>query len=457
MSIDPRAEDWFKLHRGISRETLEAFGITTDGRDLVFPYGDGIEKRRFSKSPDDQFGLFLKDERVFVWRDTDGNPVGKGNQRPFLPPNFVCQPWMILAEGESDTMAAWQAAQGQEKVGVAGLSGLNAYKDEYTDGLFADAAFVFVAIDNDDPYENPTAASQGDKEWEKIRKSLGHKARRVRLPQGCKDLAEFFKQYSWAAIMVLLEAAAEPRRHYPRLDLTKPAPPTNWLVDRLFVHGEATVLVGNGGVGKSFFTQKLALAVAGGESTFLGLDVKSGGPVLYVDEENGQDLVRQRLAAFGINDQQKKNLEYIWYAGVDLANEPELLLEEALDIRPQLIVIDSLSRVAIGMDENSNTDMTKLIRHGIIPLARDTGACVVFVHHTTHENKDRARGAGAIRNSADQAITLREAVKGGVSSGRVNVFPEKSRRMTASLGFRVVGWVEDGEVDVVGADPVDAM
>jgi len=455
VSLDPRAVNWFATHRGISQATLEAFGIQTEGRDLIFPYGEGIEKRRWSRSPDDQFGLFLKDERVFTWRDADGAPVGKGNQRPFLPPDFTVRPWVILAEGESDTMATYQNIEGTT-VSVMGLSGLNAWKDEYVERL-EDAAFVFVAIDNDDPYENPAAAGQGEKEWEKIRKALGRKARRVKLPQGCKDLAEFFQQYSWAALNVLLTAAAEPRRHYPRLDLTKPAPPINWLVDRQFVAGEATAIVGDGGSGKSFFMQKLAIALAGGEESFCGFKLNDSGPVLYVDEENSSDLVLQRLEAFGMSAAAKKNLEYISYAGVDLNSFPELLLEEALDIRPVLIVLDSLSKVGIGLDENSNSDMTKLVHTGILPLARESGACVAFIHHTAKGDPNSARGASAIRNSADQAITLRKVVKGGVVYERVNVFPEKSRRHTASFTFEIVGELDEGEIDVIDATPEEVM
>jgi hypothetical protein len=51
--------------------------------------------------------------------------------------------------------------------------------------------------------------------------------------------------------------------------------------------------------------------------------------VLYVDEENSADLVLQRLTRSATTRRSTANLEYLWYAGVDLLNEPEKLLEEA--------------------------------------------------------------------------------------------------------------------------------
>jgi RecA-family ATPase len=204
------------------------------------------------------------------------------------------------------------------------------------------------------------------------------------------------------------------------------------------------VLAGDGGVGKSFITMALALAVAGGDDTFLGRKLLTHGPVLYVDEENSEGLVLQRLNALGYdNDTHSKNLEYIWYAGVDLLNEPEKLLEEALEVEPVLVVIDSLSRVTLGAEENSNPDMTRLMRGGVIPIARDTGAAVLLVHHTDKQGSG-PRGASAIRNSADQVISVVAAEgKGGIKTGKLNIFPSKPRRLMSTLQAEIVGDIEN--------------
>ena len=439
MSLSPEAARWFESRRGIRRETLEAFGVTTDGdRTIVFPYGTAKKYRKgFEK--DDEGG------RKFWW-----DPPTLAGQVPFLPPDHSPKDRMILLEGETDTMAAWQALpeQYRDKVGVVGLSGTNAWKDRFAEELFGAAKRVFVVFDADDPYTSPDAAKATEKAWQGIRGDLGKKARRVVLPQGINDVAEFFQRYDWYAFEALLKAANEPKRHYPRLDLSKPVPDTDWLVEDLLVMSEATVLAGDGGVGKSWLTMALALAVAGGEETFLGRKLKRHGPVLYVDEESSQSLVLQRLNALGMTADHRKNLEYLWYAGVDLLHEPQLLLEDALEIEPALIVVDSLSRVAIGAEENSNTDMTKLMRAGVVPLARETGAAVLMTHHTDKDGRG-PRGASSIRNAADQVISVVAAESAGVPTGRLNIFPSKPRRRTATVQAEIEGDIEtDGWVRV---------
>ena len=402
------------------------------------------------------------DGRHRMWWD----PPGKAGQLPFLPPDFEPGDHVIVFEGETDTLAAWQAAPEEARKSMLGISGVNAFgpkgiPPEGIERLFGSAKKVFFVFDNDDPYENPDAVDSVEKGWAQIRALLGRKARRVKLPQGPNDAAEFFQRFDWAAFSVLLKRANEPVRNYPRLDLSKEAPPTDWLVEDLLVRSEAVVLAGDGGVGKSFFTMDLALNVAGGLGTFLDLPLKRSGRVLYVDEENSRDLVLQRLNALaaakwgmgeGIPAKVQDNLEYLWYAGVDLLGEPEKLLEEAVELEPELVVIDSLSRVSLGGEENSNPDMTKLMRAGVIPIARETGAAVVLVHHTAKDGSTM-RGATAIRNSADQVISIIPAEGKDGKTGNLNIFPSKPRRRTTYLEARLTGDIEeDGWVRVERAE-----
>lgn len=437
--IEPIAARWFEDRRGIKPETLEAFGVTAEGETIVYPYGAAKKYRK---------GLEAEG-RKFWW-----DPPAASGSLPFLPPDFEgSNDWVILVEGETDTMATWQNLPDdlRSKVTVIGLSGVGAWEKTFReqsqrmDSVFGRVKRVFVVFDREDPYENPNGAAAVDTAWGKIRADLGRKARRVILPQGINDLAEFFQRYDWAALAVLLKKANEPVRHYPRLDLTQPVPDVKWVVENLLVGHESHVLAADGGTGKSWFCQALALAVAGGAETFLGLPVKRHGPVLYVDEEQSADLVLQRLNALGYDPEKHRDLEYISFGGVDLLNEPHLLLEEATEIEPTLIVIESLSEVSVGGDENDNSAMTQLMRHGIKPLARQSGAAVVITHHTTKDGNG-VRGAGAIRNAVDQAISMKAAEgTNGAQTGNVIIFPNKSRRQGAHLSMRVSGNMNAGE------------
>lgn len=447
--LDPRALHWFEKRRGIRRETVEAFGIYTEGRDLVIPYPNGLLKRRYSTEDDNPFGL-EKEGRRFVWRAADGGPASAG-QVPFLPPDFTPAERMFLLEGETDTMAVWQALKDVgllDKVSVVGISGVGSWKSRYAEELFGPAKRVFVPLDNDDPYTAPEAVKSVEIGWQKIRADLGKKARRVILPQGVEDVADFFLKYNWAAFEILLKAAAEPRRFYPRLDFSAPPEPTDWLVEGLLVMGEVTVLAGDSGVGKSFLTMALAKAVAAGDERFLARALRHHGPVLYVDEENHPNLVKQRFKALGLEEAHYPNLEYISHGGVNLFENPELLLEEALDIEPVLIVLDSQSATSLGAEENSNDDMTRLYTRAIKPLARSTGAAVIVLHHVP-KDKRGPRGGGAIKAQADMVLDVVRAEDSAGFTGRLNIFASKERRQTDMVQAQIVGSVEhDGWVRV---------
>lgn len=443
MSLDTDALIWFETKRGITKDTLAAFGVESDGaRTVKFPYGDASKYRKG----------FEKDEdggRKFWW-----DPPAQAGQLPFLPPKFKQTKRMILLEGESDTMRMWQAIPDalRSEYEVVGLSGLNAWKDRYPEELFADALRVFVVLDNDDPYENSDAVKQSEKAWVQIRADLpGNKARRVRLPQGSKDVCEFFERYDWAAFEVLLEAANEPIQHYKRLDLDAPVPPVNWVIENLVEAGIVTSFTGDGGIGKSFVAMAMAIAIASGQKEFLGQTVHQHGRIMYVDEEQAPDLVLQRLAALGLKPEHRANVDYLNFAGVDLYSEGWKLLDEVIDSRPLAIFIDSQSAVSIGAEENSNDDMTKFFRDSLRPLARETGAAVFLLHHTTKDGFTQ-RGASSIRNQSDQVLSIVAAESDNITTGRLNIFASKPRRNTKMVQAVLDGDMErDGYVNVVAA------
>jgi hypothetical protein len=437
--VNPRA--WFEARRGISGATLDAFGVRVDDEGVIaFPYPGGASK--FRK------GLEKDDDRRFWW-----DPPTQAGQVPFLPPDHAPRSTAVLLEGETDTMAAWQAlpAELRDSVMVVGLSGTNAWKDRYAEELFGEARRVFVVLDNDDPYEAEKAAKATDAAWEKIQDGLGRKARRVVLPQGINDVAEFFQRYDWAAFQTLLDAAAQPFTHYPRLDFRQPIPETDWLVEDLIEMGSVTVVAGDSGSGKSFLTMGLATALARGDATFLGRALKqTPGGILYVDEENPRDIVLQRFAALGLQDAHFDVMEYISEAGVDLWNEADLLIREAIDRDLRLIVVDSQGATSLGSDENSNREMAMLYRRGFVKLARLTGAAVIVLHHTPKDSAGIPRGAGAIKSNADQVLSIvPQAVTNGLDDvTRFNVYASKQRRLMESLDVEIVGRVGVGPVVV---------
>jgi hypothetical protein len=73
---------------------------------------------------------------------------------------------------------------------------------------------------------------------------------------------------------------------------------------------------------------------------------------------------------------------------------------------PGLVVVDTLSRSMPGGDENSVKDVSAAIA-GADAIRRETGACVLLVHHT-QKTGELERGSSALRGAADTMLALRQ-------------------------------------------------
>jgi hypothetical protein len=101
-------------------------------------------------------------------------------------------------------------------------------------------------------------------------------------------------------------------------------------------------------------------------------------------------------------------------AGLDLLKQ-EADLQHVLDLatevkqrgegQPLVVVIDTLSRIMAGGDENSAADMTALIRN--IDAIREAIQChIVLVHHTGKDTARGARGHSSLRAATDTEIEV---------------------------------------------------
>jgi 5S rRNA maturation endonuclease (ribonuclease M5) len=319
---------------------------------------------------------------------------------------------VYVCEGEKDV----EALRAVNKIATCNSGGVGSWKPDYSDYLRG--ARVIIVADKDEP---------GLKHAADVARSLDGIALSVHVVQAKtgKDAADHLAAGHTVEEFVQI-VLGDTRRHYQPLDLFQPVPEVNWIVTDVLVGGEATLLVADGGAGKSFFALALSLAVASGEP-FLDRAVKQGR-VIYCDEEGSPDLALQRLAQLGATDEQKANLDYLNFAGVDMVRHPEKLIEDAKLVQPVLVVIDSHAKVTRLGEENSNNEMGKAWDDGFLKLARDTGAAVLVIHHTRKDGD--TRGASQIRNSADQALTMSKQ-----ADGSQVVWPSKPRRLTNRIHF----------------------
>ena len=74
---------------------------------------------------------------------------------------------------------------------------------------------------------------------------------------------------------------------------------------------------------------------------------------------------------------------------------------------PALIIIDTLSTNMGEGDENSNADVARLLNNVNTHLRARFDACILIVHHVGHNEKERERGAYALRGNADARMLVK--------------------------------------------------
>jgi hypothetical protein len=181
----------------------------------------------------------------------------------------------------------------------------------------------------------------------------------------------------------------------------------SFLVDGLIETDTLGMIFGDPGCGKSFFAVDLALSVATGTS-FHGWIVKQGS-VFFIAGEGHNGLAR-RFHAWSKE------------RGVSLTGVPLFKSERAAQFldgasatavakavdqmvdqfgQPSLIIVDTVARNFGLGDENSTSDMGAFIAAIDDLKARYPGCVVLLVHHSGHADKQRARGAMALKGALD--------------------------------------------------------
>ncbi|HYT73514.1 MAG TPA: AAA family ATPase [Vicinamibacterales bacterium] len=186
--------------------------------------------------------------------------------------------------------------------------------------------------------------------------------------------------------------------------LQLPAP--RWLIRPLFEKAALVVLYGPSGEGKSFLALAWALCVALGR-TWMGYEV-TPGPIVYIVGEGGRGICRRVAAWLQANNVNDVPGGFFILEAVQLTTpaDMELLFARVMAHRPSLVIFDTFARSFDG-DENLARDVGVAVASAT-GLIRDTGATVVFVHHTGKDKKDIERGSNAIRAAADTMILVRK-------------------------------------------------
>ncbi|WP_338892559.1 AAA family ATPase [Rhodococcus sovatensis] len=157
---------------------------------------------------------------------------------------------------------------------------------------------------------------------------------------------------------------------------------------------------------KSFLALSWSCSVATG-TPWLSRDVDQGG-VLYMVGE-GALGVKKRVAAWetyhGVRAEALTLFTETFDLGVEESIPFQRFLDRAIELRPKLIVVDTLNRYAAGHDENSAAEMAIVIVN-LTRLVNETGASVLLVHHATKAGDKTGRGSSALFAAADASFFL---------------------------------------------------
>src|SRR5882724_11771184 len=184
-----------------------------------------------------------------------------------------------------------------------------------------------------------------------------------------------------------------------------------WLVEDVIPLNEISMAFGDSGTGKSFDMFDMAMCIARGIK-FNGHNVERG-LVIYVAAEAGKGFAKRKIA-YAIQHQLEPSEPLPF---VLLTKRPDFfhddsdavaLSEEIAAISRRyklplvLIVIDTLSALAPGMNENASQDVS-MVRRRLVMLQDRFNAATVLVHHKP-KNGTTPRGHGSL--TADFETTI---------------------------------------------------
>ena len=213
--------------------------------------------------------------------------------------------------------------------------------------------------------------------------------------------------------------------------------------------GRVTLLIGETGAGKSSLLYNIAVHAALCE-TLYGFNFLNSGKVLYIDPENSGNyrdgeldggLCGAKLERIGKGC--PANLTFHDGRALDLSKPSHM--EHLKDLicagRYTLVILDPIANLFNTKDENSNGEAAQ---HGkaLTALSRETGACIVAVHHTgKQEGGNYGRGASARLGAADVGMVFRAR---GESGDLDDTYTSNTRQRNDICRFQIVkdrpGW-----------------
>lgn len=180
------------------------------------------------------------------------------------------------------------------------------------------------------------------------------------------------------------------------------------LVDGVLYLDTLAQMYGPPGSLKSFAALDLAAHVGAGRP-WNGRTTRKGAVVyLYAEGAGG---LKWRVRAWERHQERRMDGVRFLPRPVQIAS-PEwgVLTEVCRRLGAVLIIVDTQSRSMVGIDENSNTDVGRIIDR-LERLRLETGACVQLIHHSGYSG-EHGRGASALPGALTTELRVKRDGKG---------------------------------------------
>lgn len=190
-----------------------------------------------------------------------------------------------------------------------------------------------------------------------------------------------------------------------------------WLIPGVLPATGTGMLYGDSGSYKSFLALDMALTLANGiAGQWNAPPVKND--VLFMAGEGPVATGRKRWPAWNLWRDIEFRTDHRFFIKnrVPFFSDSEaweFVKQDLADLKakPSLIVIDTMSRLLTGLDENSAKDVT-MVTNFLEELARYYECFVLVVHHTGKDQKRGARGSSVFYANLDVMLTTRKSQDG---------------------------------------------
>jgi hypothetical protein len=225
-----------------------------------------------------------------------------------------------------------------------------------------------------------------------------------------------------------LDSYANDRPNYRQRvsDITDVYDPT-YLLEPFLLSQAPAGLVGASDSGKSTLARQLAIHIALGLDSFLGMKLKlKHRRAIYLSTEDVREwnsfMFSKQAKALGYKREDLTGLELI--TGIELDGGLDMLrvVEQSLKEAPaDLLIVDTFSEAFLGREQNSNIEVRRTI-NSYAALGSKYDTVVLFVHHLRKDGVRQAPDQSHILGSQGFGARLRLVLDLRIEEGTSNRF-----------------------------------